>query len=87
VSTGDVITLELSRGEAIVLFEWLKALEERAGVVGHLGEVAASLSAERIVTWKLESQLDKALAEPLSEDYLEVLANARRLVVASVIEE
>lgn len=65
------VKLELSRSQAIVLFEWLSRSEE----VGQ-----ASDPAEQRVLWLIEGQLEKALVEPLKPDYLELVEAARRAV-------
>lgn len=67
----DRVKLELSRSQAIVLFEWLSRSEEVRQV---------SDPAEQRVLWLVEGQLEMALVEPLRPDYLELVEAARRAV-------
>jgi hypothetical protein len=73
----EEIVIRLTRAEALVLFEWL-AREDADGKtlpVEHL--------AEERVFWRIEGQLENALAEPLSPQYKELLDAARNEVVRS----
>ena len=67
------IQLELTRDEALVLFEWL-ARTDAAEVL------PIEDAAERHVLWKLEGKLESLLDEPLAENYKSLLAEARRKV-------
>jgi hypothetical protein len=69
--TTDGVDVLLSRDQAVVLFEWL-ARTGRADRPADFDD-----RAERQVVWELEDILAAALADPLREDYPEVLAAAR----------
>jgi hypothetical protein len=64
------ITIELSRDEAIVLFEWLARFNAQGG---HAFEDQA----EQRALWNLECLFESTLSEPLSESYATILAAAR----------
>jgi hypothetical protein len=64
--------LELSRAEAIVLFDFLSR--------DAVPDSAFADTAERTALWKVEAQLDKLLTEPLAPNYKQLLADARRRV-------
>lgn len=68
---SDEISLELSRDQALVLFEW----RARTGA----GEQPAAFvdQAEQRVLWDLEAALEKHLVEPFKSDYRDLLAAAR----------
>ncbi len=62
---------ELSRAEALVLFEWLASLDD----------LPAEAAAEQRVLWRVEGELERRLAEVLAPNYDELVADARRHVV------
>ena len=69
---SDVISLRISRAEALVIFELL-AREAEADVeslhIEHPGEIYA--------LWRIEAQLEKSLVEVFSPDYAEIIRRAR----------
>ena len=67
------MNLELTKEEALVLSDWLHRLSKKAEP---FDDVEA-----KYVFWSIENQLEKALDEPHSEHYLEILAQARKTVV------
>ncbi|WP_435749052.1 hypothetical protein [Microbacterium sp. PMB16] len=69
------IELTLSSAEALVLFEWLAS--------AHDAESLTADEAERRVLWDLESQLETRVVEVFDPDYLEEVAQAKRVVLAS----
>lgn len=69
----EKVLLELSRDEAIVLFDWLSRFNRSANE-------SFSDQAEQRVLWDLEAALESHLAEPFAENYDEVLAAARSRV-------
>jgi hypothetical protein len=71
--SDDVITLKLTKAEALVLFEWLA----RTAAAEALPIEDPS---EQQVLWRVEGQLEKVLVEPLRPDYLKLVADARRQV-------
>ncbi|WP_437723352.1 hypothetical protein [Sorangium sp. So ce861] len=69
-----MVTIELTKDEALVFFEWLVRLDESDGN-------ATKDEAEQKVLWALEGRLEKALSEPLAPNYRELLAAAKRRIV------
>ena len=65
------VVLELSRAEALVLFEWLAS---------HDGTLPIEDPSEQDVLWRIEGALERALLEPLSPDYKTAVAAARKAV-------
>ncbi|MCP4547097.1 MAG: hypothetical protein GY835_11580 [bacterium] len=69
----DLVSLALTRAEALVLFEWLTRLDSAESL-------PCEDHAEQLVLWSLEGQLEKILTEPLAADYKDLLAEARQMV-------
>jgi hypothetical protein len=64
------VILELSRDEALVLFEWLSRFHEDESRT-------FEDQAEQRVLWNLEAMLEKTLVEPFDPNDAELLAAAR----------
>ncbi len=64
------LAFELSRAEALVLFDWLASREPRP----------ADAPAEQQVLWRVEGELERRLAEVLAPNYKELVAAARHHV-------
>jgi hypothetical protein len=75
--TDDAITLSLTKDEALVFFEWLNVVDVGA-------QAPADQSAEQIVLFKMEGQLEKCLVEPLAPNYRAILEGARRKILAGI---
>lgn len=73
------VVLRLSKDEALVLFEWLKKNDEHANG-------ADTEESERVVLWRVEAQLEKALVAPLQSDYRLAVERARKRVIESATE-
>ncbi len=71
---SDKLHLELTRPQALVLYEWLATLDEEGR-----GSATAD-SPEQRVLWILEGQLEKRLPAVLAADYGDQLESARRAV-------
>lgn len=69
----EKVTVELTRDEAIVLFEWLARFNE-------VEDRQFEDQAEERVLWDLEAMLEKILWEPFSDRYGDILARARERV-------
>ena len=69
-STPEPISLELTRDEALVLFEFLARYDES----DQLGTVD---QAEERALWHLHAMLERVMVEPFSPEYAELLAAAR----------
>ena len=65
------VAIELTLSEALVLLEWVSRAES-------CGSMPPDKSAEELVLWKVEEQLERILrAEPLGSDYVGLGAAAR----------
>jgi hypothetical protein len=73
---GQPIRIELTRDEALVLFEFLSR---------HLddGVHAVNDAAEQQTLWKLQCLLEKQLVEPLLAEYDQLLQQARARILSS----
>ena len=67
------VKIELSRSEALVLFDWLSRFDET-------GDSTFTDQAEPRVLWNIEAILERGFAEPLHPDYDRFLAVAREAV-------
>ncbi len=67
----DRITLDLTKAEALVLFDWLARSDD---------ETRCDDPAAQQVLWLLEGQLEKKLVEPLDPNYAQLLTQARERV-------
>jgi hypothetical protein len=67
----EKIKIELTKDEALVLFEWL-ARKDEAGTRSFEDE------AEEKVFWAVQAQLEKALVEPFDPKYRHLLAGAKK---------
>ena len=70
---SNKINLELSREEALVLFDWLSRFNKD-------GDAKFEDQAEQRVLWDVEGMLESALVEPFDPKYDELLARARARV-------
>jgi hypothetical protein len=70
---SESVSVELSGGEALVLFEWLAGLDAAKVAIGE---------AEQRVLWRMEGTLEKSLVEPFAKDYAELVEQARRRILA-----
>lgn len=69
----DKIHVELSRAEAIVLFEWVSRFNKDE-------HVRFEDQAEQRVLWDIEAMLESTLVEPFASNYDDLLAKARATV-------
>ncbi len=74
-SADDKVIIELSRAEALVLFELLSRWSESGA-----DSVPIEHQAEQRVLWNLEAVLERTLHEPFRADYDDLLAQARQTV-------
>lgn len=65
--------IELSNDEALILFERLAQLDDQ-------GAFPVKDHAEELVFWKIQSQLEKSLVEPLKPDYRKLVLEAKARV-------
>jgi hypothetical protein len=75
----DLVTLSITRDEAIVLHEWLARVVDDENAVG----IAETLEDDAEV-WALDAVLillEQALDEPLSENFEKILKGARKRVL------
>jgi len=71
--TQGKMTLQFSRDEALVLFEWVSRFNKTR-------TPTLEDQAEERVLWDLEARLESALVEPFRKDYAGMLADARARV-------
>lgn len=69
----ETITINLTREEALVLFELLTRFSEE-------GKLQIKDSSEERVLWNVQCLLEKTLTEPFQANYAELLMSARELV-------
>jgi hypothetical protein len=69
----EIVSLEINRDAAVVLFEWLSRFKE----TGHSTFLD---QAEQRALWDLEADLESRLTEPFSADYDSRLAAARETI-------
>ena len=70
---NENINLELSREEALVLFEWISRFNKSESS-------SFEDQAEQRILWDLEAMLESKLFEPFDANYPEMLARARAKV-------
>lgn len=63
--------VELTRAEAIVLFEWLHQMEAD-------GLTISENQGENVALWNLSSRLESILVEPYRDDYRELVNEAQQ---------
>jgi len=68
--TEEKVAIELSRVEALVLFDLLARFDKD-------GELTVEHQSEKRVLWNIHCSLEGVLVEPFSPDYAELLAEAR----------
>ena len=73
----ESVTIDLTKDEALVLFEWLARNDAGSD------KLVIDNESERKVLWVLEGLLESVLVDPLRPDYKERLAEARAKVLAS----
>ncbi|WP_197429140.1 hypothetical protein [Microbacterium sp. CCH5-D1] len=74
---SESVEVQLTAGEALVLFEWLAAANESDALVVD--------EAQRRVLWDLESQLETKLVEPFLPGYRALVDEARNAGMRSNI--
>lgn len=73
----EPIAIELSKAEALVLFEWLARTDEtRSSTIED--------AAEDEVLSRIQGQLETTLVEPFAQNYQELVARARKEVMESI---
>ena len=70
---NDKVTVEISREEALVLFEWLSRFNKAEDTI-------FADQAEQRVLWDIEAMLESTLVEPFDPKYDELLEAARAKV-------
>ena len=73
----DKLHIELELEEAIILYEHVAKLEERK---------TGAVTAEDVVLWRIEGQLEKMLVEPFKPNYREIVDQARQHILDSATE-
>jgi hypothetical protein len=68
------IKIELSKDEAIVLFDWISRINEGEATNLRLDQ------AEMRILWDLEASFEKVINEIFAEDYNKIVAQAKQRV-------
>ncbi len=68
------ITIELTKDEALVLYELISQLDETESL-------PIKDHAEEIVFWKIEGQLERILVESFDPNYKQLIAEAKERVI------
>ncbi len=68
------IKIELSKDEAIVLFDWISRINEGEATNLRLDQ------AEMRILWDLEASFEKVIDEIFAEDYNKIVAQAKQKV-------
>lgn len=71
---GDKVFLELTKEEAIVLFDWISRLNEE-----EKPELFRDQAEERVL-WDVEASIEKVISETFKSNYAEILSEAREKV-------
>ncbi len=71
--SSEFVYLELTRSEALVLFEWVSRYNDAK-------DVQFEDQAEQRVLWDIETMLESKLVEPFEPGYHEIIARARAIV-------
>jgi len=71
----DKVSIELTKEETIVFFEWLGRYNNGDSISNH--------KAEELVLWKLETILEAKLEEPFLADFPKILSSAQQSIIAS----
>ena len=71
----DDVTIQFTKEEALVLFEWTSSFVEGKSATIKSREVA-------IVMYKIANELERTLAEPFNKKYPELLKKAATGVIA-----
>ncbi|MBX9656099.1 hypothetical protein K2Y11_20990 [bacterium] len=72
--SNEVVTVTLSRDEALVFFEWLASRDNEQSP-------SDSVPAEELVFWHIEAKLEKSLTEIFDPNYTRLLKLARNAIV------
>jgi hypothetical protein len=68
---GDPVTVQLSRDEALALFEWLHRSEDQDGVS------PPEHHAEQVALWTLSALLERELVATFQQHYRQLVEEAR----------
>lgn len=70
----DKVILELTKEEAIVLFDWIYRLNEK-----EKPELFEDQAEERVL-WDIEASIEEVISETFESNYAEILSKAREKV-------
>jgi len=73
-TTSETVSIELTKSQAIVLFEWLSKHDEA-------DDVKYDYDAEQRIVWRIQAILEKTLTEPFKDNYTQILEQARNEVM------
>ena len=79
---SEKVKIELSKEEAIVLFEYLARVNENDAL-----DKTFEHKAEQRVIWNLEATFEKVLAEPFKSDYKKIVDDAKKAIMANIEDD
>ena len=76
----EVISIQLTHNEALVLFEFLGRINELEDKISEKKETSKIFEdeSELKVLWDIEAQLERVLVEPFNPDCKEIIDRARK---------
>jgi hypothetical protein len=77
----ELVRLELTADQALVLFEWLSRTDDDNALEAHIEHWS-----EQLALWAVLAQLQRILIEPLDPKYDELLTAARDRMVFGIAE-
>ncbi|HEY2912084.1 MAG TPA: hypothetical protein VGK21_01880 [Candidatus Angelobacter sp.] len=81
----EKISIELSKGELLVIFEFLARSYDAWQEAGNTKENTFVLSppdvGERIILWRLEGEIERTLAEIFSTEYRDLVGRAKQTAI------
>ncbi len=79
---SEKVIIELSKEEAIVLFEYLARMNESDALDSTFED-----KAEQRVIWNLEATFEEVLAEPFKSDYKKIVDDAKKTIMANIEDD
>ena len=73
------VQLEISKEEAIVLFEYLARVHDNDSL-----STTFESQAEQIVLWNLQAAFEKILTEPFEKDYKKIVRHSRNSLIGEI---
>lgn len=78
MKNSSSVNIELTKDDALVLFDWLYELNENSD---EYRAIIGSETAEQGAIWGLKCALEKILSEPFSNDYNDFVLEAKNNII------